>query len=87
VIDLRKGNPIMKKTALMLALMTFAGAAMAEGGCHADYNRCQPSQAVQSAAPAPIANVAASDSAASNNVPGDAWARLNQQSVPTHSSR
>ena len=80
----------MKKTALMFALMTFAGAAMAEGGCHADYNRCQPSPAAPSAtaaAPAQAASVAAPASAADSSVPGDAWARLNQQSVPTHSSR
>lgn len=32
----------MKKTALLLALMSLAGAAMAEGGCHAEANHCQP---------------------------------------------
>lgn len=35
----------MKKTALMFALMTLAGSAMAEGGCHADYSNCQPAAA------------------------------------------
>lgn len=81
----------MKKTALMLALMTLAGAAMAEGGCRADYDRCQPeSTLMQTAQNDTQASAPAQDAsapAAAQTSDGDAWVRYNQQSIPTHSSR
>ena len=90
----------MKKSALLIALMTFATAAMASGGCHADYNRCQtPAQMAQAQheaeqqmaqneqsdqASAPAQDASAPSAQTSDN---DAWTRINQQSVPTHSER
>jgi hypothetical protein len=69
----------MKKTALMFALMTLAGAAMAEG-CHDSYNNCQ-----QPAAMAAGWSQASAGSTQHQTNANDAWARVDQPSVAARS--
>jgi hypothetical protein len=70
----------MKKTALMLALMTLAGTALA-GGCHTSYDDCQQHPFMFTAR----GNQPSGATQNTTTQASDAWLRINQSPASARS--